>query len=52
MWMFSGAKTEITTSLNSTGGDSREVLGELGISDDEFERLQNEGVVFVAPSDQ
>ena len=52
MWMFSGAKTEITTSLNFTGGDSREVLAELGISDGEFEQLQNEGIVFVAPSDQ
>jgi crotonobetainyl-CoA:carnitine CoA-transferase CaiB-like acyl-CoA transferase len=51
MWMFSGAKTQITTSLNSTGGDSREILGELGISDTEFERLQHEGIVYVASSD-
>ena len=51
MWMFSGAKTQITTSLNSTGGDSREILGELGISDTEFERLQHEGIVFVASGD-
>ena len=52
MWMFSDAKTEITTSLNSTGGDSREVLGELGISDAEFEQLQHDGIVFVATGDQ
>ncbi|MBQ28694.1 MAG: hypothetical protein CL434_02625 [Acidimicrobiaceae bacterium] len=51
MWMFSGAKTQITTSLNSTGGDSREILGELGISDTEFERLQHEGIVYVASGD-
>ncbi len=52
MWMFSDAKTEITTSLNSTGGDSREILGELGISDAEFEQLQHDGIVFVATGDQ
>ena len=52
MWMFSDAETEITTSLNSTGGDSREVLGELGISDAEFEQLQHDGIVFVATGDQ
>lgn len=47
MWMFSNAKTEITTSLNTTGGDSLEVLTEMGISLDEFQQLQDEGVVFV-----
>jgi crotonobetainyl-CoA:carnitine CoA-transferase CaiB-like acyl-CoA transferase len=47
MWMFSDAKTEITTSLNTTGGDSLEVLMEMGISPDEFQQLQEEGVVFV-----
>ena len=51
MWMFSDADTEITTSLNSTGGDSREVLAELGVSSDEFEQLEEDGIVFVATSD-
>ena len=51
MWMFSDADTEITTSLNSTGGDSREVLAELGISSDEFDQLEEDGIVFVATSD-
>ena len=48
MWMFSDADTEITTSLNSTGGDSREVLAELGASSDEFDQLEEDGIVFVA----
>ena len=51
MWMFSDADTEITTSLNSTGGDSREVLAELGVSSDEFDQLEEDGIVFVATSD-
>ncbi|MGB1733736.1 MAG: CaiB/BaiF CoA transferase family protein [Acidimicrobiales bacterium] len=51
MWMFSDADTEITTSLNSTGGDSREVLAELGISSDEFDQLEEDGIVFVATSE-
>ena len=51
MWMFSDADTEITTSLNSTGGDSREVLAELGISSDEFDQLEEDGIVFVASSE-
>ena len=51
MWMFSDAETEITTSLNSTGGDSREVLAELGISSDEFDQLEEDGIVFVATSE-
>ena len=51
MWMFSDATTELTTSLNSTGGDSREVLAELGVSADEFAELEKSGVVFVAPSE-
>ena len=51
MWMFSDADTEITTSLNSTGGDSREVLAELGVSSDEFDQLEEDGVVFVATSE-
>jgi crotonobetainyl-CoA:carnitine CoA-transferase CaiB-like acyl-CoA transferase len=50
MWMFSDAKTETTTSLNMTGGDSLEVLMEIGVSIDEFEQLQDEGVVFVTGS--
>ena len=52
MWMFSDAETEVTTSLNSTGGDSREVLEELGVSGDEFDQLLDEGVVFIAGGDQ
>ena len=52
MWMFSDAATEVTTSLNSTGGDSREVLAELGVSADEFAELQKSGVVFVATEEQ
>ena len=51
MWMFSDADTEITTSLNSTGGDSREVLAELGVSGDEFDQLEEDGIVFVATSE-
>ncbi|MGB1795263.1 MAG: CaiB/BaiF CoA transferase family protein [Acidimicrobiales bacterium] len=51
MWMFSDADTEITTSLNSTGGDSREVLAELGISSEEFDQLEEDGIVFVATSE-
>ena len=51
MWMFSDADTEITTSLNSTGGDSREVLAELGVSSDEFDQLEEDGIVFVATSE-
>ena len=51
MWMFSDADTEITTSLNSTGGGSREVLAELGISSDEFDQLEEDGIVFVATSE-
>lgn len=51
MWMFSDATTEVTTSLNSTGGDSREVLAELGVSADEFAELEKSGVVFIATSD-
>ena len=50
MWMFSDAKTETTTSLSMTGGDSLEVLMEIGVSIDEFEQLQDEGVVFVTGS--
>jgi len=52
MWMFSDATTEVTTSLNSTGGDSREVLAELGVSEDEFAELEESGVVFVATAEQ
>ncbi|MDP6283157.1 MAG: CaiB/BaiF CoA-transferase family protein, partial [Acidimicrobiales bacterium] len=52
MWMFSDATTELTTSLNSTGGDSREVLAELGVSADEFAELEKSGVVFVAPGEE
>ena len=52
MWMFSDATTEVTTSLNSTGGDSREVLAELGVSEDEFAELEESGVVFVATVEQ
>ena len=52
MWMFSDAETEVTTSLNSTGGDSREVLEELGVSGNEFDQLLDEGVVFIAGGDQ
>jgi crotonobetainyl-CoA:carnitine CoA-transferase CaiB-like acyl-CoA transferase len=52
MWMFSGATTEVTTSLNSTGGDSREVLAELGVSADEFAELETSGVVFVATGEE
>jgi len=52
MWMFSGATTEVTTSLNSTGGDSREVLAELGVSADEFAELETSGVVFVATDEE
>jgi len=52
MWMFSDAATEVTTSLNSTGGDSREVLAELGVSEDEFAELEESGVVFVATVEQ
>ena len=51
MWMFSDADTEITTCLNSTGGDSREVLAELGVSGDEFDQLEEDGIVFVATSE-
>ena len=51
MWMFSDADTEITTSLNSTGGDSREVLAELGISSEELDQLEEDGIVFVATSE-
>ena len=51
MWMFSDAATEITPSLNSTGGDSREVLAELGVSSDEFDQLEEDGIVFVATSE-
>ena len=51
MWMFSDADTQITTSLNSTGGDSREVLAELGVSGDEFDQLEEDGIVFVATSE-
>ena len=52
MWMFSDATTELTTSLNSTGGDSREVLAELGVSAEEFAELEKSGVVFVAPGEE
>ena len=52
MWMFSDATTEVTTSLNSTGGDSREVLAELGVSADEFAELETSGVVFVATDEE
>ena len=51
MWMFSDADPETTTSLNSTGGDSREVLAELGVSSDEFDQLEEDGIVFVATSE-
>ena len=52
MWMFSDAKTEITTSLNVTGGDSLEVLMEIGVSADEFEQLKEAGIVLVTDSSQ
>jgi len=38
--------------LNSTGGDSREVLAELGVSADEFAELETSGVVFVATDEE
>lgn len=48
MWTFSKATPQITTSLNCAGGDTREVLAGLGVSNEEFEDLIKQGVIFVA----
>ena len=48
MWTFSKATPQITTSLNCAGGDTREVLAGLGVSNEEFEDLIQQGVIFVA----
>ncbi|MEM7339499.1 MAG: CaiB/BaiF CoA-transferase family protein [Actinomycetota bacterium] len=47
MWSFSGAGTARTTSIGFTGGQSREVLAELGLSSDAIESLIADGVVAV-----
>lgn len=47
MWSFSGAATARTTSIGFTGAQSREVLGELGLSGDEIDALVNDGVVAI-----
>ncbi|MEM7276103.1 MAG: CaiB/BaiF CoA-transferase family protein [Actinomycetota bacterium] len=48
MWQFSGASTRTTTSLGYTGADSREVLGRLGLTDDEVDELVAAGIVLIA----
>jgi crotonobetainyl-CoA:carnitine CoA-transferase CaiB-like acyl-CoA transferase len=47
MWTFSDSTTVLTTTVGYTGYNSRAVLGELGLDDDEIDRLIDDGVVSI-----
>jgi crotonobetainyl-CoA:carnitine CoA-transferase CaiB-like acyl-CoA transferase len=47
MWSFSGAATAVTTSINNTGGDSRQILADHGLSGEEIDQLVADGIVVV-----
>lgn len=47
MWSFGDASLPTTTSLGRTGADSRQVLAELGLTDDEIDALLADDIVAI-----
>jgi crotonobetainyl-CoA:carnitine CoA-transferase CaiB-like acyl-CoA transferase len=46
-WTFGEASTRSTTHIGTTGADSREVLAEFGLDDDEIDGLLADGTVVI-----